>query len=100
MQLEFEDASICWLEQMSATVEQVLFQKARPCASKFKTEKKEHFAFKHLLSTGRAVWKREASWCVIPARFSVISAIQTRIADAKKNHSPMAATFPGKAGRE
>ena len=30
VQVEFEDASIFWLEQMSATVEQVLFQNARP----------------------------------------------------------------------
>ena len=31
-QVEFELASICWLEQMSVKVEQVLFQKTRPCA--------------------------------------------------------------------
>ena len=30
-QVEFELASICWLEQMSVKVEQVLFQKTRPC---------------------------------------------------------------------
>ena len=35
MQVEFEEASICWLEQMSAKAEQVLFQKARPCACIF-----------------------------------------------------------------
>ena len=35
VQVEFEEASICWLEQMSTNVEQVLFQKARPCACTF-----------------------------------------------------------------
>ena len=34
-QVEFEEASICWLEQMLAILEQVLFQKARPCACTF-----------------------------------------------------------------
>ena len=26
----------------------------------------EGTALKHLLSTSRAVWKREAGWCVVP----------------------------------
>ena len=29
------------------------------------------FSFEHLFSTGRAVWKGEAGWCVVPARLKV-----------------------------